>query len=68
MPPAPADNGGVRTVKLGNAGGSPATGTPQDAPVMFSRVEIAKMQLERPEEYQARQAEIIRAYQEGRVR
>lgn len=63
-PAAPVD----RVVRLGNAGGAPSAGVPANSAPTFTRLQLAKMMTEAPEEYAARQPEILRAYREGRVR
>ena len=64
QPQAPVD----RVVRLGNAGGAPSAGAPASSTPTFTRLQLAKMMTEAPEEYAARQPEILQAYREGRVR
>lgn len=57
-----------RVTRLGTAAGAPASGNPERSKHVFTLREIAELQLNRPEEYIARQTEIAQAYREGRVK
>lgn len=58
-----------RVVNLGAANGGPSAATrPDTTKPTFARAELARMMLERPDEYRAREEEITLAYIEGRVR
>lgn len=67
-PPASHQSPADRVVRLGTAAGAPASGNPERSKHIFTLREIAELQLNRPDEYIARQAEIAQAYHEGRVR
>ena len=60
---------GARTVRLGTAAGAPsAGGAPTSTAPTFTRAQLMQMMVENPQEYSMRQAEIVQAYRDGRVR
>ena len=68
-PVAPAAPAPTRAVRLGTAAGVPsAGGAPSSLAPTFTRAQLMQMMTENPQEYAARQPEILQAYREGRVR
>ena len=72
-PAAPKAEDGVaaaRKATLAKSGGSSASGVvpSNDGKKIFSRTELMEMRIKRPDEFDARQEEILAAYREKRVR
>lgn len=57
-----------RRIPVGTAQGIRSQGSPSVSPVIFSRYELSKLMDKDPQKYAALQPEIIKAYQEGRVK